>query len=608
MLPGRAFLFRKRLCLPFRRLSLALFIQRALYVVSVKKVVSLFRIRLAQILGVYLLNVGVLVGNPDFALGVVRVEACGALCADFVVRSVGLSAAGYASAAAGHHFDEVIEGFPSLCLGRAHRVDDGRDVSELMDDRDAEILALHVDGRFLHVLQSASRNEVDVAEFAAGDHCVCRAESRFHDASGRSEDRSRSGVRSEGIIGFAFREGIEVDSRLLDETGEFPGRQDGIDILETGRVHRLVPLAFVFFCRAGHDGYGENFRRIQLRLLRPVGFDHRAHHLLGALRRGDVGEQVVAVLLRVIDPGGAAGGEERNFALSFKKPADEFGSLFHDGEVSGEVGVEYVVESDLTERGVDLLGGKSAGLESEFFAERYADRGSDLYDGGDFRIGEAIPDLPASVRFIDGADGAVGRALAAANAGRIGEVGECRRSDDGLSAASLVLDRVDALHLLAHFDAAAAVDALVAVEHDRVVGVVDRPIDDEVVEADLAQAEFSREALQFAIVVACAGEAFLGMVGKDEFKHSPSRLDDFRIVGDDAHSLGDLGAARAEHARRSFLAHDADAAGRPCREIGIVAERGDLYVGLFSGGEDGCSLRHLQGFSVYFDVNHYASP
>ena len=79
-------------------------------------------------------------------------------------------------------------------------------------------------------------------------------------------------------------------------------------------------------------------------------------------------------------------------------------------------------------------------------------------------------------------------------------------------------------------------------------------------------------------------------------------------MGNDAHALGYLGAARAKHTRGAFLAYDTNTAGCPRGKIGVVAKRGNLDVEHLCSGKDGRSVRYLYRFSVYLDIDHGVTP
>ena len=52
------------------------------------------------------------------------------------------------------------------------------------------------------------------------------------------------------------------------------------------------------------------FERVHAELLRVIGLRQDAEHLLGRLRRGEVVDEIVVVLLHEVRPGRAAGGDE----------------------------------------------------------------------------------------------------------------------------------------------------------------------------------------------------------------------------------------------------------------------------------------------------------
>ena len=81
------------------------------------------------------------------------------------------------------------------------------------------------------------------------------------------------------------------------------------------------------------------------------------------------------------------------------------------------------------------------------------------------------------------------------------------------------------------------------------------------------------------VLVAGAGETIVRVRGQDEFDDRLPDLNQFSVVGDNAHVLGDGGAAGSEHLVAALHPHDTDPARRPRGEVGVVAERGYLDVG-----------------------------
>ena len=135
----------------------------------------------------------------------------------------------------------------------------------------------------------------------------------------------------------------------------------------------------------------------------------------------------------------------------------------------------------------------------------------------------------------DGAGGAVVGALAATDAGRVGHGNVAGRGDAGLKAAVEKTEGKDVLILLADLDAAAAGDALARIEHDASRGVVNGQVGNNVVQPCPGQSEIGGQGLQFAIVVALAGQALVRVPRKNQLQHETPDLHNLRSLRQDIH-------------------------------------------------------------------------
>ena len=564
------------------------------------------------------LDLGVQVRHAERALLVIGVEAGRALRAHLVRRKAGLSAAADAAAAARHDLDEVVARLDAVLPVLADLVQHLLDVAHLVRDGDVDLRALDVNGRCLDAIHATHLLEVDAGRLGfAGDEAIGRAEGGLHDAAGDAEDRACAGISAEQLVGRLLGERREVDACRLDHAGKLAGRKHNVRILEAGRVHVLVADDLVLLGRAGHDRSDMHLGGVDAVLLGPVALAESGLHLLRRFRGREVLGEVGSVLLHPVGPRGAAAGEERERA-ALGEALDELGALLHDRDVGGEVSVEHLVEAETAERGIDLAGSERAGLHAKGFAERDADGRGDLHEADLLGILQRGPDLLRLVVLVDGAHGAVRGALAALDAGRLGELDAGGRGHDRLLAAADELKRPDVLHLLAHLGAAAALDALVGVEHDGRRGVVDVAVNDLARERYVANAEVGCDRLQFAGAGARALQAVLRVVCEDKLQDGAAHLHDVGIVGDDLHPGHRLGAARAEKLRaghelavvgrvaaRHELPHDADAAAGAGLQVRVVAQRGYLDVGGPRRHEKVGALRHADRDAVDLKRNHF---
>ena len=590
----------------------------ALVIVCMEKLFSLLAARLAKVILVESLNLGVEVRHAERSLLVVGVETGRAGRADLVGREAGLTAAADAAAAASHNFDEVVTRLDAVLEVFTDLVQDLLDIAHLVSDGNIDLGIADFDRSGLNTFHTANFLEVDRRRCSfLSDQAVSRTKSRFHNAARDAEDRASARVSAEKIIGRLFGKAQEVDAGGLDHASELAGRQDNIGILATAGLHVLVTRNLVLLGRAGHDGGHVDVLAGDRVLLGPVGLGENGEHLLGRLGRREILGEVGSVLLHPVGPRGAAARDERKLA-AVREALDELGTLFHDRDVGGEVRVEHLVEAEHAESRVDLAGHELARLHAESFAESDTDGGSDLNDASLGRVTESIPNLGRLVVLVNRADGAVGRALAALDAGRLGELDVGCGSHDGLFAAADEFKSPYVLHLLAHLGATAALDALVGIENDRRRRVVDVAVNDFLRERDVADAEVGSDILKFAGTRTGALQAVGRMVREDELENGLADLNDVGIVGQNLHTLGRFGAAGTEKlgrrheltgfgAARKELTNDADTATRTGLKIRMVAERGDLDVGGLGGREDRGALGNRNGLAVDFKADHFCS-
>ena len=127
-------------------------------------------------------------------------------------------------------------------------------------------------------------------------------------------------------------------------------------------MRKLRPLRFELLGRARHDGDDLQVLALDLQLLGQHRLQQRAEHRLRRAAGGKIGQQFREVLLRVLHPARAAGGEH---AAAFRPAvlrSQELRAFFDHRQIGGERCVVDLVEAQALERGDDLAGGDLAGL------------------------------------------------------------------------------------------------------------------------------------------------------------------------------------------------------------------------------------------------------
>ena len=269
-----------------------------------------------------------------------------------------------------------------------------------------------------------------------------------------------------------------------------------------------------------------------------------------------------------------------------------------DRQVGGEVGVEDGVEAQPPQGGDHLAGAGRAGGQAEALADGRADRGGRLHDDVHFRIGDGVPHAAGAPLLQEGRRGADVDALPALDADRFVHVRPVGRGDDGLEAAALLAQVVDALDLAADADAAAAEHALLGVADHRVARQVDRHFLAAALEVPCPHAQRIGQVLQLAIAVALAGLAVLGVVVQQQFDDVAAGLADVGRVGLHLHALPHLLAAGGHVEAHPLDLDHAHAAGALQAQVGMVAEPRDADPQLLAGLHDGRAFVDRHGRAV----------
>ena len=134
----------------------------------------------------------------------------------------------------------------------------------------------------------------------------------------------------------------------------------------------------------------DDFLGVEAHLLGEIGLDRGALHSNGALGGGEVGQQLGVINLRKVDPGRAAAGKLGQGPVLLRDAADQFTGFLHDGQVSGEVGVQHIIHAQGPKKCYHFAFHEGAGFHPELLAQGspYGRGGADNYDL--LRIGDGL--------------------------------------------------------------------------------------------------------------------------------------------------------------------------------------------------------------------------
>jgi len=195
----------------------------------------------------------------------------------------------------------------------------------------------------------------------------------------------------------------------------------------------------------------------------------------------------------------------------------DFGTFFHDGEVGGKVGIEYVVETQFAEGVNHFSGYQCAGRQAEFFSQGGTYGGGSLDNYDLIGVGQIVQKAVGVIPFGQCAYRTYGYALTT-----VGTFAVFHHSVEGrgyrcVESAADGSQCADCLYIVADTFASAAEDALVHVAHNggghfpfagRKFAAVERHFTD---------VETQCQCLEFTVAAFGTGETVVGMIGKDQF-------------------------------------------------------------------------------------------
>ena len=278
-------------------------------------------------------------------------------------------------------------------------------------------------------------------------------------------------------------------------------------------------------------------------LLRKVAFGHRTEHLLGRLGGRKVFLVAGVLSFEELHPAGAAGSKHGPAVLApVGEPLHELAAFLHDGQVGGEIGIEYIVEADTLQGCHHAASGPQPRVQAELLRPGHPNRRSHLDHRSDLGVCQGPQHLVGVIPDRQSASGAVGNTLTTEHAVGVLQQAVVADVHRGAGAGARHIPDVHTLNFVAHLDAAHTLDALAGLPDDgnaqihpgalrlHVIGLV-------------MDVQVMRQLLQCAVSAADADGAVGVVLAEDQPQIGLSGLPYSGGVGLDDHALQHLGVA-----------------------------------------------------------------
>ena len=581
----------------------------AAFITGVEELMCFMGIGLAEEFFIKFLNLGILMAeaeNASLVFGIksgstflhISIKNIVFLVGEEYGTDIRLAAAVDAAAGAAHDFDELIGAFAFADLIHKNFC-----VLHAVCNSEAENLAVDFDLGFFDAVEAADGGKCDCAVFFAGEYVVNSSESCFHNAAGYAEDDACAGSFAHDIlVEFFIGKLGEYDTGAADHIAEFADGENCVNVFKTFCVDHFGSFFLEFLCGAGHDGNYEDIFGVKAVFFCVVALEDCTLHLVRRFAGRKVVELVCIIGFAVVDPAGGAGSDHRENAAVFDS-AEEFGSLFHDGEVCAEVGVINFFKAESSESCDHFSGYGGADGHSEFFTESCADCGSSLDD-------YVTAEGHCFVNFFnfgfehECTGGADGNALSAEDAGRFIERSVSGRADDCVESAVFVTENAVSVCVFASCNAASAKDTFAGITDNGGVEFIDGYGSLGTFEHFGSCAGEFCDVEKFAAAVFIALLAVDGMVGKKKLDGGSSCCGCFRGGNADFHAFENREYAGGNEASHTFYFNKADAAGTLVAFAVVEIAKGRNFVAAGSCCVDnGKAFFNLIRMAFDFDID-----
>ena len=308
--------------------------------------------------------------------------------------------------------------------------------------------------------------------FLAGNEIVRAPQSRVHHAAGGAEDHRRAGAGAQRTVKGCFRQHRGIDLFAPQHPHDLAGGQHHVHVRVALLVLHGGQRTLRLLGGAGHDGHHKQLLGVHADLLGKVALGDGTEHLLGALGGGQVFRIRRELSLQEPHPAGTAAGEHGPVIfVPVGKALDELTALLHDGQVGGEVCVEYIVEAHGLQRRHHALRRGKLGVQMIKLRPGRPHRRCDLHHGDPVLVRQRVEHLAGVVVLLQTAHGTVGDALATEGAVALTQGPGVGHAHGGASTGAHQVPDAHALDLFAYLDAPHTLHAAVFDTHHR-IGVV----------------------------------------------------------------------------------------------------------------------------------------
>ena len=495
------------------------------------------RKRCAQELAIARLDIGILVREANIGVRIEPPQHLATLGRQLAAVMDGLTASADAAAGARHDLNEVI-----AHTAVANRVEQAGGVAQPVRHGDAHLGAIDIGDGFLPAVQATHVGKEIGVGVLARHQVIGRAHGGLHHAARGAKDHARARAETQRRVERLLGKRVHAHVARADHTHHLAHRQRNVYVGRAALAHHTRQRALGLLGRARHHGHHEHALGLHTQHLGVVRLGNSAEHLLRRLGRGQAVDKLRIARLHKAHPARAAArkhGPAAAIALTLSGGAqalEQLGALLHNGEVGREIGIEHVLKAHTAQRAGQALDGSLLARNTELLAPGATHGRRNLHQHDLVGISESIEHGLGVVALAQCARRAMRNALAARDAIGLADRRAPAGTHGGMRGAVGQVPNPQALHALAHLDAAHALNALVVFADDGKIEVPALARQMPLIR-QIENAQVVGDGLQVAVAAAHAARALRIVLGQQQLHVGATGLAGLGAVGVDHHAV-----------------------------------------------------------------------